>query len=90
MSISDRLDRLIAEGEELVSLGGGDVSTGPNRELQDDYVVWRSECVALLTELAPDSAHLLLELEADTRSQQFYRASASRVLGVTKAARLLT
>ena len=50
--MEDRLERLIAEGEQLVPLGGGDVSTGPNRGLQDDYVVWRSRCVELLTEAA--------------------------------------
>ena len=90
MDGSDRLDRLIAEGEELVSLGGGDVSTGPNHELQDDYRAWRTRCVALLTDLGPDAGHLLREVESDTRGQQFYQASASRVLGVMKAARLLT
>ena len=89
MSRSDRLDRLIAEGEQLVPLGGGDVSTGPNRGLHDDYFVWHSRCVALLKELGPSAGHLLWELESDTRSHQFYQASASRVLGVMKAARLL-
>jgi hypothetical protein len=88
--MSDRLDRLIAEGEQLVPLGGSDVFTGPNRGLQDDYLVWHSRCVALLTELGPAVGHLLWELESDTRGGQFYQASASRVLGVMKAARLLT
>ena len=72
----------------MVPLGGDDVFTGPNRGLQDDYVAWRSKCVGLLRELGPAAGHLLWELEADTRGQQFYRASASRVLGVMKAARL--
>ena len=87
--MEDRLELLIAEGEQLVPLGGGDVSTGPNRGLQDNYSVWRSRCLELLTELGPGSEHLLLELKMDTRSHQFYQASASRVLGVMKAARLL-
>ncbi len=90
MDGSDRLDRLIAEGEELIPLGGRDVSAGPNRELQNDYVRWRSKCIALLTELGPDAGRLLLEVESDTRGQQFYKASASRVLGVLRSARLLT
>ena len=89
MNRSDRLDRLIAEGEQLVPLGGGDVSTGSNLELQDDYVAWRTTCVRLLRELGPTAGHLLWELEADTRGQQFYQASASRVLGVMKAAQRL-
>ena len=89
VNISERLDRLVAEGEELVSLGGGDISTGPNKELQNDYVAWRSTCVALLRELGTDSERLLLELELDTRGRQFYRASASRVLGVMRAAQRL-
>ncbi len=88
--MEDRLERLIADGEQLVPLGGDDVSTGPNRGLQDNYVVWRSRCVELLTELGTNSGHLLWELKMDTRSHQFYQASASRVLGVMKAARLLT
>lgn len=79
-AVEDRLDRLIAEGERLVPLGGGDVSTGPNLEFQDDYFAWRSRCVELLTELGPDSEHLLWELQWDTRSKRFFRASASRVL----------
>ncbi len=87
---SDRLERLIAQGEQLVPLGGDDVSTGPNRGLQDDYLAWRSSCVDLLTELGPTAGHLLWELQWDTRSQRFFRDSASRVLGVMKAARLLT
>ena len=77
------------EGDQLVPLGGADVSTGPNFELQDDYVAWRSRCVALLGELGPTAGHLLWELQWDTRSQRFYQASASRVLGVMKAARML-
>ena len=89
MNRSDRLDRLIAEGEQLVPLSRGDVSTGPNLELQDDYVAWRSTCVQLLRELGPTAGYLLWELESDTRGQQFYRASASRVLGVMKAAQRL-
>ena len=88
--MEDRLERLITQGEQLLPLGGGDVSTGPNFEIQGDYVAWRSRCVGLLTELGPDSGHLLWELESDTRSQLFYKASASRVLGVMKAARMLT
>ncbi len=87
--MEDRLAQLITQGEQLVLLGGADVSTGPNLGLQDDYLVWRSRCFELLTELGPDSGHLLWELKMDTRSHQFYRASASRVLGVIKAARLL-
>ena len=90
MNTSDSLERLISEGEQLVPLGSGDVSTGPNSDLQNDYVAWRTRCVALLGELGPDSGHLLWELESDTRSHQFYQASASRVLGVMKAARLVT
>ena len=89
MNRSNRLDRLIAEGEQLVPLGGGDVSTGSNLELQDDYVAWRATCVRLLRELGPTAGNLLWELEADTRGQQFYLASASRVLGVMKAAQRL-
>ena len=85
--MTDRLDRLIAAGEQLTPLGGPDVSAGPNRELQFDYSVWRTECIELLTNL-PDASHLVRELAADTRGEQFYRASASRVLGVMKAARL--
>ena len=88
--MSVRLERLIAEGERLVPLGGDDVFTGPNLAQHDYYFVWHSRCVALLTELGPAAGHLLSELEADTRGQQFYQASASRVLGVMKAARLLT
>ena len=86
----DRLERLIAEGEQLVPLGGRDVSTGPNRRLHDDYFAWRYMCVALLEDLGPTAGHLLGELESDKRSHQFCQASASRVLGVMKAARLLT
>ena len=88
--MEDRLERLIAEGEQLVPLGGPDVLSGPNRRLHDDYFAWRYRCVALLEELGPTAGHLLRELEADTRSYQFYQASASRVVGVMKAARLLT
>ena len=74
----------------MVPLGGDDVSTGPNRRLQDDYFVWHSRCIVLLMELGPAAAHLLSELDSDTRGGQFYQASASRVLGVIKAARPLT
>ena len=84
----DRLDRLIVAGEQLTPLGGADVSAGPNRELQFDYSVWRTECIELLTDL-PDASHLVWELASDTRGEQFYKASASRVLGVMKAARVL-
>ena len=74
----------------MVPHGGSDVSTGPNWVLHHEYVVWRSRCVELLTELGPNSGHLLWELKMDTRSHQFYQASASRMLGLMKAARLLT
>ena len=88
--MEDRLAQLITQGEQLVPLGGRDVSSGPNHELHDDYVAWRTRFVALLKELGPTATHLLWELESDTRSGQFYQASASRVLGVMRAARLLT
>jgi hypothetical protein len=88
--MSDLLERLIAEGEHLAPLGGGDVFAGPNPELQDDYAAWRTRCVTLLRDMGPDAGRLMLELKSDTRGEQFYRASASRVLGVMKAARLLT
>ena len=88
--LSDRLDRLIAAGQQLVPLGGVDVSSGPNKDVQVDYHAWRTRCVDLLKELGPDAGRLLLEVESDTRGEQFYLASASRVLGVMKAARLLT
>ena len=68
MTTIDRLDRLIAKGEQLVPLGGRDISAGPNFELQDDYIAWRFGCVALLKELGPDVGHLLREVESDTRS----------------------
>ena len=90
MTTLDRLDRLIAEGEQLVPLGGDDVSTGPNWGLHHEYFAWRSKCVNLLRELGPTAGHLLRELESDTRTYQSYQASASRVLGAMKAARLLT
>ena len=73
----------------MAPLGGDDVSAGPNSELQFDYLVWRTECIELLADL-PDASHLVRELASDTRGEQFYKASASRVLGVMKAARLLT
>ena len=88
--LSDRLDRLVAEGEQLVPLGGVDVSSGPNKRLDVDYRAWRTRCVAFLTDLGADAGHLLREVETDTRGKQFYQASASRVLGVMRAARLLT
>ena len=87
--MEDRLERLIAEGEQLVPLGGGDVSTGPNRWLHDDYFAWRFRCVELLTELGSTTEHLLWELKMDTRSHRFYQSSGSRVLGVMKSARHL-
>ena len=86
----DRLNQLIATGEQLVPLGGVDASTGPNKDVQVDYHAWRTRCVELLKELGPDAGYLLREVESDTRGEQFYRASASRVLGVMKAARLIT
>lgn len=84
----DRLDRLIANGEQLVPLGGVALSSGPNKEVQGDYHAWRARCVELLRELGPDAGQLLREVESDTRGEQFYVASASRVLGAMKAARL--
>lgn len=90
LTMIDRLDRLIAKGEQLVPLGGVDASSGPNKDVQVDYHAWRTRCVDLLKELGPDAETLLWELASDTRGEQFYRASASRVLGVMKAARLLT
>ena len=86
----DRLDRLVRQGEMLAPHGGASAITGPNLELQNEYRVWRSQCVEVLRELGSDADHLLREVESDTRGEQFYRASASRVLGVLKAARLLT
>ena len=86
----DRLERLVRQGEMLAPHGGARVITGPNLELQNEYRVWRSQCVEVLRELGPDAGHLLREVESDTRGEQFYKASASRVLGVLKAARLLT
>ena len=88
--MSDRLERLIAKGEQLVPLGGVNVSSGPNKDVDVDYRAWRMRCVDLLADLGPDARYLLREVESDTRGQQFYQASASRVLGVMKAARLFT
>ena len=61
--MSDLLERLIAEGEHLAPLGGGDVFAGPNPELQDDYAAWRTRCVTLLRDMGPDAGRLMLELK---------------------------
>lgn len=85
----DRLDELIREGEELVPRGGKDLVSGHNRELQAEYSTWRDQCVAFLKELGTASENLLHELNSDTRGQFFYLSSASRVLGVIRAARFV-
>ena len=56
-----------SDREAGVGRRGVDVPTGPNPELEDDFVAWRSRCVRLLRELGPDSGHLLRGLGSDTR-----------------------
>ena len=86
MRSSDRLDGLIERGEALVPKGG-DYPTSYNEELQADYFHWREQCIEAIQELGEDTRHLLDELESDKRGSRFYKTSASRVLGVTRAAR---
>ena len=90
MSNLEPLDELIEEGEELVPKGGRDLAAGHNSELQAEYSTWREQCVAFLKDLGAVSQHLLRELESDTRGPYFYQSSASRVLGVIKAARFVS
>ena len=89
MSNLERLDELIRQGQELVPKGGTDLLEGYNRQLQADYTSWRELCMVFLNGLGAASQHLRHELESDTRGSYFYRSSASRVLGVIRAARLI-
>ena len=89
MSNLERLDELIRAGQELVPKGGRDLVEGHNRQLQADYASWRELCTVFLNELGAASQYLRHELESDTRGPYFYQSSASRVLGVIKAARLI-
>ena len=86
----DRLDELTREGEELVPKGGKDLVEGYNREHQAAYASWREQSMAALEEIGPAANYLLHELAYDTRGSYFYQNSASRVLGVIKAARLIS
>ncbi len=90
MSNLDRLDKLIREGEELVPKGGKDLVEGYNRQHQAAYASWHERCMVALNEIGPAANYLLHELASDTRGSYFYQSSASRVLGVIKAARLIS
>ena len=88
MSNLDQLDKLIREGEKLVPKGGKDLVEGYNRQHQAAYATWRERCMVALNEIGPAANYLLHELASDTRGSYYYQSSASRVLGVIKAARL--
>ncbi len=90
MSNLTRLDELIREGEELVPEGGRDLVEGYNRQHQAAYASWRERCMVALNEIGPAANYLVHELASDTRGSYFYQSSASRVLGVIKAARLIS
>ncbi len=90
MSILERLDELIKQGEELVPKGGHDLSAGYNRELQAKYESWRSQCIDVIGSLGDMSSQLLHYLQSDTRGSHFYLSSASRVLGIIRLARSMT
>ncbi len=89
MSNLERLDKLIREGENLVPKGGKNLVEGHNRQHQDAYAYWRERCIAALDEIGPAAEYLLHELASDTRGSYFYQSSASRVLGVIRAARFI-
>ena len=90
MSILERLDELIRQGEELVPKGGTDLKAGYNRELQPEYDSWRTQCIDVIKELGEISPQMLHELQSDTRGSHFYQNSASRVLGAIKLVRSIT
>jgi predicted nucleotide-binding protein len=85
MSLKDNIEQLIRIGESLLPKGGSEFD-GYNGEYQPEYVSWRLQTFSILDELGKSASLLLKELQDDTNGAYFYQSSASRILGVLKAA----
>ncbi len=81
----DIINKLIEEGNSLAPVGGSEFS-GYNSELQPDYVSWRLQVFSILDDIGEPAQILVKELEKDKNGSYFYKNSASRILGILKAA----
>lgn len=88
LTISQRLEELVQTGENLVPRAGSYFAPVDAR-LQLDYLAWRTAGIEAVRELAEPAYHLVRELQSDSRGKCFHTASASRMLGVLKAARFI-
>lgn len=87
-TFSEHLDKLVQVGEALIPKAGS-YFVSVDARLQSDYAAWRTDSISAITELGQPAERLLRELQSDSRGTRFHTASASRTLGVLKAARFL-
>jgi predicted nucleotide-binding protein len=90
MTTKEIIENLIKIGEELEPKGGDEYTTGYNGNYQPDYVSWRLQTFSILEDLGKPAAPLLKELQEDKNGSYFYQSSARIILGVLKAALVIT
>jgi hypothetical protein len=80
-----RLQELILQGEKLVPEGGLEFS-GYNAKKQNQYLLWRKNCLDSISKLGERSALLRGRITNEENGAYFYQSSAQNVLDVIREA----
>lgn len=80
-----RLQELIQQGEKLVPEGGLEFS-GYNAKMQSQYLLWRKNCLEVLSKCGEKGTALRVQLAGDENGTYFYQSSAQKVLDTLKEA----
>ena len=74
-----RFQELIQQGEKLVPEGGLEFS-GYNAKMQSQYLLWRKNCLDVLSKAGDKAAPLREKLTKDENGAYFYQNSAQLIL----------
>lgn len=85
----ETLERLIAEGEQLLP-HGTNMFEGYNGRMQPQYVSWRFQALEALSSAGSAAKPALIDIEKDKQSPYFYQSSVSNLLGALKGIHAIT
>jgi hypothetical protein len=81
--IVHKFEELLAQGQQLVPLGGFDFS-GYNARLQNSYLEWRKKCLEALEEVGPIGFPYKSKILGDANGGYFFQSSAQLIVNQIK------
>lgn len=81
--IVQKFEELVAQGQQLVPLGGFDFS-GYNARLQNKYLEWRKACLEALEQVGPIGFPYKSKILGDANGGYFFQSSAQLIVNQIK------